>query len=284
MKKIKSCLEIVILNCIKELFTDKIEEPDSLFNFYEIIFQNSKILTINFDLIMIMNFLGNRMLYSWGFIITSFIFIFINCAFFILLYNFNFIEYNENNKYSIWKFLYLIGLYILIFIGLGGSSLLSHTIITELFKKSANEEEKENDSNDNYIEQQNEFNESNNDKSLDATNDNISFRERQKIKDHLKKNKSFLVFMFVTIFTILSFIFNYYNNVEIIKGKYEKDDTIKNETYAKYNISMEDRNNNTNITKNINHTINNEIYENTKNYFLDFSIIYWAFDSFIFDV
>ena len=90
--------------------------------------------------------------------------------------------------------------------------------------------------------------------------------------------------MFVTIFTIFSFIFNYYNNVQIIKGKYEKDDTIKNETYAKYNISMEDRNNNTNITKNINHTINNEIYENTKNYFLDFSIIYWAFDSFIFDV
>ena len=127
MKSIKSCLEIVILNYIKELFTDKIEEPDSLFNFYEIIFQNSKILTINFDLIMIMNFLGNRMLYSWGFTITSFIFIFINCAFFILLYNFNFIEYNENNKYSIWKFLYLIGLYILIFIGLGGSSLLSYT-------------------------------------------------------------------------------------------------------------------------------------------------------------
>ena len=81
--------------------------------------------------------------------------------------------------------------------------------------------------------------------------------------------------MFVTIFTIFSFIFNYYNNVQIIKGKYEKDDTIKNETYAKYNISMEDRNNNTNITKNISHIINNEIYENTKNYFLDCYLYYY---------
>ena len=276
MKSIKSSLEIVILNCIEEFFTDKIEEPDSLFNFYEIFFHNSKILTFNFDLIMIMNFLGNRMLYSWGFTITSLIFIVINCVFFILLYNFNFIEYNENNKYSILKFLYLIGLYILIFIGLGSSSLLANSIIAEFFKKLVNKNEKENDSNDNYIEHQNEINESNNDKSLEATNESISFSERQKIKEHLKKNKSFISFLFVAMFTITSFIFNYYNNVEIIKEKYEKDNKIKNETYAKFNISMEDRNNNTNITKSINHTINNEIYENTKNYFLNKYLNYYT--------
>jgi len=276
MKPIKSSLEIVILNCIKEIFTDKIEDPDSLFNFYEIFFQNTKILTFNFDLIMIMNFLGNRMLISWGFTITSFIFIVINYVFFILLYNFNFIEYNENNKYSILKFLYLIGLYILIFIGLGSSSLLSNTIMAELGKKSENKNEKENDSNDNYIEQQNEIIDSNNDKSLEATNETISFSERQKIKEHLKKNQSYQGFLIVTIFTLFSFTVNYFNNLGIIKEKYEKDNKIKNETYAKYNISMEDINNNTNITKSINHTINNEIYEKTKNYFLNTYLNYYA--------
>ena len=32
---ITSCLEDILMNIIKESFTHKIEEPDSLFNFYE---------------------------------------------------------------------------------------------------------------------------------------------------------------------------------------------------------------------------------------------------------
>ena len=54
---------------------------------------------------------------------------------FVMLYNFDFINYNENNKYSLWKFVQLLLCYIVIFIGVGGSSLLSQTIFFELFKK-----------------------------------------------------------------------------------------------------------------------------------------------------
>mgnify|MGYP007102011556 CR=1 FL=1 len=132
MKSIQSCLETVLYNCIKEVFTHKIEEPNSLFNFYEIFFNKIDILNFNFELIMIMNWLGERILYSCGLIITMIIFIGINSLHFILLLNFDFLEYNENNKYGIWKFVHLSLIYILLFVGLGGSSLLSQIVLIQI--------------------------------------------------------------------------------------------------------------------------------------------------------
>ena len=49
--------------------------------------------------------------------------------------NFDFLEYNENNKYGLWKFIHLLVIYLIIFIGLGGSSLLSQRMFIEVFKK-----------------------------------------------------------------------------------------------------------------------------------------------------
>ena len=135
MKQIISTLEIILLNCIKEVFTDKVEDPNSLFNFYHIFFDKNNTLNLNFDLIMIMNWIGYRFLCSWGFIATVSIFTLINFGFFIALYNFNFLEFNENNKFGIFKFIELILIYLLLFIGLGGSSLLSQKIFVELFNK-----------------------------------------------------------------------------------------------------------------------------------------------------
>ena len=66
MKPIISTLETIMINCIKEVFTHRIEDPDSLFNFYKIFFDKISILTFNFDLIMIMNWLGDSVLFSLG--------------------------------------------------------------------------------------------------------------------------------------------------------------------------------------------------------------------------
>ena len=135
MKPVINTLLTIIINCIKEIFTHRIEDPDSLFNFYEIFFSNINILKFDFDLIMIMNWLGDSLLYYCGFGISTLIFSSINAIFYVLLTNFDFLDYNENNKYGIWKFIHLLLIYITIFIGLGGSSLLSQKIFIEIYQK-----------------------------------------------------------------------------------------------------------------------------------------------------
>ena len=135
LKTIKKSLEIIIRNCVKNISTGKIEEPNSLFNFYEIFFREVNSLSFNFDLFMTMSWFGDRLLQSCGFITSCILFIIINCAHFILIFNFQFLEFTENNKYTIWKFLHLISIYILLFIGIGGSSLLSQKIFHEFFTK-----------------------------------------------------------------------------------------------------------------------------------------------------
>ena len=134
MKPITTCLETILTNIIKEAFTHKIEDPDSLFNFYEMFFNRINILNFDFNLLMIMNWLGDNILFSLWFYGTIIIFIIANTIFFILLLNFDFRDYNENNKYGIWKFVHLLFIYIVIFVGLGGSSLLSQRIFTEFLK------------------------------------------------------------------------------------------------------------------------------------------------------
>ena len=135
MKPIFTTLETIILNCVKEIFTTKIDDPNSLFNFYQIFFDNANTLNIKFDLMMIMNWLGYRILDSFGFFFTSITFCLINLGLFVALYNFNFLEFNENNKYDIWKFIQLVSCYLLLFVGVGSSSLLSQKIFVDLYKK-----------------------------------------------------------------------------------------------------------------------------------------------------
>ena len=283
LKLINSTLETVILNCIKEALTDKVEEPNSLFNFYELFFNQSNILAFNLDLFMIMNWLGDRFLQSAGFIITSIIFFIINCIFFILLYNFDFLDYNENNKYTIWKFLHLVSLYIVLFIGLGSSTLLSQRINVELFVKimEFDEEmksEKLNDENvDNNKEQITELLNLNNDKDSDKNNERISIKKTLKFKEELKNNKLFKTFIYIAIFTLFSFFFDYFNNSTIKHYRDEKDEKIRNETFIKYKeIYSDEIYNNTNTSKSINDTIYHEIYEDSKIFFLYTYLPYYS--------
>ena len=226
MKPILSTLETIIVNCIGEIFTHRIEDPNSLFNFYEIFFDKINVLNFNFDLIMIMNWLGDRLLYSCGFIVTIIIFIGINIVHFILILNFDFLDYNENNKYGFWKFVLLLLCYILIFLGIGGSSLLSQKMFLEAFKKfdayieklknlnqqlkeeeneeeeeeRENEEEKEDEKEKEIIEEEEEEEKGEEEENKVDKDERPSIRESIiKAKENLKSNIRFKYFYPVTI-------------------------------------------------------------------------------------
>ena len=301
MKVIKSGLETIIMNCFKNVLAYKIEKPNSLFNFYEIFFDNAQILTFNFDLMMIMNWLGDNFLQSCGFIITGIIFISINFLQFILIFQFNFLEYNQNNKYSLWKFLHLLSIYILNFVGLGGSSLLSQKIFVELFSKInefiqriieyqelikkikdeeiesnvKNDEENDNDKKDiNYdlIEEENY-----NDLKTVNNDERKTLRDKRKKTEKLKSDKNFKTFFFITAFTLLAYFADYFLNAEIIRIKIDTDKKIKNNIYIKYNISvnisMDDEEK---INTNITNEIYKEVYDSDKNYFFNIYSSYYS--------
>lgn len=87
----------------------------------------------DFNLMLFMAFLGDALLKARGLTCTLIIFcVLINSVAFILLYVFDFKGYDkEYNSFSILKILYLILCYILLFVGLGSSALLSQQIIVE---------------------------------------------------------------------------------------------------------------------------------------------------------
>ena len=271
MKPIMNTLWEIILNCIKEAFTHKIDEPDSLFNFYKIYFENAKKFNFDFDLMMIMNWLGDKILESIGFIYTCFVFIGINSIYFILFLNFNFIEYNINNKYSIWKFLLLILIYLIIFVGIGGSSLLSQRIFIELNDKIAKYEKinKNDNHKDNYNEDleniQNVSDESSFYKSSEIDDKRKSIKENSKMKkinrEKLNENTNLKSFYDISICTILANYFISLKSNIMVNEQLEKDELIRNETLNIINDTL--MNNNTN-----NPNINKIIYDNDKNYFI----------------
>ena len=252
MKPIISTLETIMINCIKEVFTHRIEDPDSLFNFYKIFFDKISILTFNFDLIMIMNWLGDSVLFSLGFEITTVIFSGVNLIFFILIWNFDFIDYNENNKYGFWKFVYLLLIYISIFIGIGSSSLLSQKIFIDLLNKY-----KKLFQNSRY-------------KNTDFTKENTIISEglsrtdtKTKDREILQKNKRFQSFLPISLITIVSFLTGLFLNLSITTEKDKLDEQIKNETYTKYNLNISEEVN-VNITK----IIYDKIYESDRDFFI----------------
>ena len=149
MKPIIGTLETIIYNSIAEVLTYKVEDPNSLFNYYEIFFDKINTLNLSFDLMMIMNWFGDRLLDCCRFIPTCIFFMIINFGYFVMLFNFDFLEYTENNKYSIWKFLHLIACYLILFIGMGGSSLLSQKLFIEFFNKYKGKKNKNDNINNN---------------------------------------------------------------------------------------------------------------------------------------
>jgi len=110
-----------------------IENFNDTYNIYYILLNKTLNDSLDFNLMMFLAFLGDILLKSKGFTFSIVIFcVLINGFSFYLLYSFNFRDYDiEYNSYSIFQILYLIGCYLLLFVGVGSSSLLSQQIIAE---------------------------------------------------------------------------------------------------------------------------------------------------------
>ena len=288
MKPVMSSLEIIILNYVKKIFTYKVENPNSLFNFYDIFYNELNALNLDFDLMMIMNWLGNTVLRSCGFIITTILFIVVNSVYFIISYNFDFIKYNENNKYTIWQFLLLLLCYIIIFIGIGSSSLLSQTTFLEFFKEYRLWLKKKKDDNltNNNEEMKNISNDKENNKLLNSINndDNIiqknnlgndtkklkrkkSYRELKLEKERTKIKKTKLgAFFLITLITFLSFFLNFYINLKILNYRNKNREEI-NKNYNNETLLISEYINDLNKTR--------ELYESDKKLFFKIYLIYY---------
>ena len=135
---IMNALWVVIYRTILCFFElDDKDDPSyyDFYNFYGFYFQSSFDEGINYDLIETMNFLGILLVRFYGFSISSLFCMVLNVLALILIINF-FGEYNDTKeKYNIPKFLYLLGCYILLFIGVGSSALLSQQILIDNYKK-----------------------------------------------------------------------------------------------------------------------------------------------------
>ena len=264
MKPMLSALQGILINCVKEAFTHKIEEPNSLFNFYELFFNNIKNLHFDFALIMLMNWLGDNLINSCK-IYGVIPFWFINGGFFSLIYFFNFLEYNENNKYNFGKFSLLAFGWVLLFLGLGGSSMISQKIFIEILEKIKfykEQKEKEEEERQKNLKDNKDINEQNN---LDDMSENSKLRHeiRKKQVENRKDMKGISVvtdFVSVTIITILSFIINLIYNSFVLYHKKEKDEEIK-ENLNINNIT------NTNLTR--------TIYESDKDIFFYYYFSYY---------
>ena len=133
-----NALWIVIYRTILCFFElDDKDDPsyNDFYNFYGFYFKSSFDEGINYDLIETMNFLGILLVRFYGFSVSSLFCMLLNVLALILIINF-FGEYNEaKEKYNIPQFLYLVGCYILLFVGVGSSALLSQQILIDNYKR-----------------------------------------------------------------------------------------------------------------------------------------------------
>ena len=102
------------------------------YEFYHMLNIDTKKEAFDFNLMMFMAFLGDILLKSRGFRISASVFAVINIISMFLILNFSFDDYNrEYNTYSLFKFIYLLICWLLLFIGVGASALLSQQIIID---------------------------------------------------------------------------------------------------------------------------------------------------------
>ena len=102
------------------------------YNYYYMFFDDAKKDSFDFNLMMFTAFLGDILLQSRGFRVSTFVFSLINAGSFFLILSFSFFDYElDYNTYSIFRILYLLLGYILLLIGAGASALLSQQIIID---------------------------------------------------------------------------------------------------------------------------------------------------------
>ena len=281
---------------VKEKFDEKYSKEDKFlkhyetnYNFYQIFFKESLKNSLDFNLIMLSNFIGFILLRFIGFYLSSFILLSINLISFSRIANFNFMEIDrETYNYSISQIFFLLFCYLICFIGVGSSSLLSQKILICHYSTYYN-----------YLNQKEEIEE--NKKASIKKELYENKKDPILIDDLAKKNenlyKKFLNQMFkskskdtfnyiivVSITTILGYFLRYIANFIIIKNKITYD--------SNYNITFINQNNQTSFNKtNIEfiYTHDNYLFKLATEYFYVFSVtasilIYCIFTAKVFEV
>jgi len=244
------------------------------YNFYNILLTQSINISPDFNLIMIMDFLGCILLKSYGFRISSIIFLIINTISLFLIYFIDFNDYDEENLYSFNKIIYIFICFLLLFIGVGSSALLSQQILIDSYLKlkyylnSKNSKKIYNNSN---IFQ--ELNNKNTDNNIIQINDAIQNEARISHRNSLIKSnnpeyfknilensekKKFDYFFMVCINTFIAYFTKYILSLFIYKKKMNYDDI----EIQKFNKSIID-----------NITMYDNIYNHDKSLFFPYIII-----------
>ena len=133
----------ILKNAVTVYFKSLGEEDDKItkfsiydfnnkYNCYFMFFEEAKNDTFDFNLVMFTAFLGDLLMQSRGFRVSTAVFSLMNALSFILVLSFSFLDYDkDDNKYTILNILYLLFCYILLFLGVGASALLSQQIIID---------------------------------------------------------------------------------------------------------------------------------------------------------
>ena len=234
---------ISVMNCCFTLFVNSIKSYIGFggeFNlyFYKEFYNQSMNEPIDFNVMFFMSFLGNTLLKSSGFIFSSFIFLLINFASFFMIVSFDFknnIEGEEDKEIEIYNFfnlIYILLFYIILFVGVGGSSMLSqqvlvdsHDILQKYYEKIKLEENKKtkeaiNNKEENKEIENKEEDADSDDEILDEGDDNIDKKEKEKQDRNKNETKD-------------------KNDNEIIEIKEEKKD--ENDKMENANITEEEK-------------------------------------------
>ena len=231
---------------------------DKNFNFYHILFENSlNNQLIDFNLIWFTGGLGYLLLKLTGFRLSSFVFMATNCISLVLLINFKFDENFKNNEYSFLSVLYIGLCWLLLFLGVGASAILSQHIIidsymkykeyyieyiNERIKKYQNENSFE--LNNKAINDGEDINEPLNKK---ENNKQIKIERKEtiknkkdnleKVKKRMEKNK-FDYFFMICIITIFGYYLKYVINIVLIYHQNKKDKNSNKEYNFFINICL----------------------------------------------
>ena len=123
---------IALMNEEENITKFSINDFNEQYNFYNLFFEDTKMETFDFNLMMLSAFLGDILLKSRGFRISISVFAFLILGAIFLILNFSFYEYEiPYNDYTIFQMLFLLLSWLLLFIGVGASALLSQKIIID---------------------------------------------------------------------------------------------------------------------------------------------------------
>ena len=123
---------IALMNEEEKITKFSINNFNEQYNFFNLFLEDTKMETFDFNLMLLSAFLGDILLKSRGFRISISVFAFLNFISIFLLLNFPFHDYEvPYNDYKTFQMLFLILSWLLLFIGVGASALLSQKIIID---------------------------------------------------------------------------------------------------------------------------------------------------------